>query len=284
MSYAPDLDAYFARIGYRGDRRPTLANLAAIQLHHVLAIPFENLDVLLQKGIALDPARIEQKLVHDRRGGYCFEQNSLLLHVLLALGFTAVPISARVRLQRPRDFTPPRTHMFVRVELEGVSWLADVGVGALSPTAPLRLDSELEQPTPHEPRRLIRQGAWAPGDRRDPTARIFHQVKLGGDWQDICEFTLEPMPEIDREVANWFTSAHPQSHFKNRLMAARGMPEGRLTLLNRELTVRSGDGSAHSRLLRDQDELLAVLAAGFGIELPAATRFDCPWIDWSAAS
>lgn len=284
MTYTPDLDAYLARIGHRGDLAPTLSTLRALQFAHVQAIPFENLDVLLGRGISLDPAAVEHKLVHARRGGYCFEQNSLLLHVLLALGYEATPLSARVRLNRPREFTPPRTHMFVLVLLDGERWLCDVGVGGLSPTAPLRLDSELPQATLHEPRRLIRHGAWTSGDRRDPTACVFHQVQLGGEWQDVCEFTLEPMPAIDREVANWFTSAHPQSHFRNRLMAARATADGRLTLLDREFTRRAADGSSQTTRLCDHDELLAVLRREFGIELPADTRFDCPWIDWSATT
>jgi N-hydroxyarylamine O-acetyltransferase len=282
MEPAPDLDAYFARIGHRGDRAATLDNLRAIVLAHVQAIPFENLDVLLGRGIDLAPAAIERKLVHQCRGGYCFEQNALLLAVLQALGFDAVPLSARVRIQRPRDFTPPRTHMFVLVTLAGERWLCDVGVGGLSPTAPLRLDVETPQPTPHEPRRLIRHGAWASGDRRSPDARIFHQAQIAGEWQDVCEFTLEPMPPIDREVANWFTSAHPQSHFRNRLMAARATPDGRITLLNRELTQRRGDGTCTSTIVRDERHLLTVLAQQFDLVFPEDTRFPCPWIDWSA--
>ena len=132
---------------------------------------------------------------------------------------------------------------------------------------------------PHEPRRLIRAGAWTSGDRRAPDARIFHQVQLGGEWQDVCEFTLEEMPPIDREVASWFTSAHPQSHFRNRLVAARATAEGRVTLLNRELTHRRIDGAATVRLLRDEDDLLAVLASEFGLHFAPGTRFPCPWID-----
>ena len=276
-----DLDAYFARIGHAGPRAPTLATLQALLLAHTQTIPFENLDVLLGRGISLEPRAVEQKLVHDRRGGYCFEQNSLLLRVLLAMGYAASPISARVRVQRARDFTPPRTHVFVRVQLDGEPWLCDVGVGALSPTAPLRLDCATEQATPHEPRRLVREGQWSHHELRDPTARIFHQVKLGGEWQDVCEFTLEPMPEIDREVANWFTSTHPRSHFRDRLMVARASATGRVTLINRDFTVRGPDGVGTTRRLRDPDELLQVLDGQFGIVLPAGTRFACPALDWA---
>src|SRR5262245_17801213 len=133
-----DLDRYFARIGYGGPHTPTLATLHGIAAAHVQTIPFENLDVLLGRRIDVDPVAIEQKLVGDRRGGYCFEQNALLLTVLTALGFEARPLSARVRYQRPRDFLPARTHLCVRVELDE-PWLADVGIGSMSMSAAIRL-------------------------------------------------------------------------------------------------------------------------------------------------
>src|SRR6478609_4781709 len=197
------LSAYFDRIGYRGPWQANLASLSALTLAHSQSIPFENLDVLLGRPISLDPDALFQKLVVERRGGYCFEQNGLFLEVLRELGFNVAPISARVRLQRPRDFTPPRTHVFLRVELDGESWLTDVGVGGVSLTSPLRLAAREEQATLHEPRRILQEGG-----------RLYHQLRFGADWQDVCEFTLEEMPPIDREVGNWFTSAHPDSHFK----------------------------------------------------------------------
>ncbi len=129
-----DIDAYFRRIGYSGSREPSLATLHALSAAHVLSIPFENLDVLLGLGINLDPEAVDQKILHCGRGGYCFEQNTLFLRALLTLGFDAHPLGARVRIGHPRDFTPPRTHMFLRVELEGASWLVDAGIGALSLT------------------------------------------------------------------------------------------------------------------------------------------------------
>jgi N-hydroxyarylamine O-acetyltransferase len=267
-----DLERYFARIGYAGPRTPTLATLHAIAHAHVAAIPFENLDVLLGRRIDLALAAVQRKLVDDRRGGYCFEQNSLLLAVLTELGFDARPVSARVRYGRPRDYTPARTHLFVRVELDE-SWLADVGVGGMSPTAALRLATEEPQATPHEPRRLIRDGGV-----------LYHQVLLGDTWQDVYDTTLEEMPPIDREVANWYTSAHPGSHFKARLSVARALPDGgRLTVLNRELTVRQRDGRAEHRVMTSPDELLDVLAESFGLVFPAGTRFACDALDWPAA-
>lgn len=278
--FTPELSAYFARIGIAGSRGPTLAHLNEIILAHVQNIPFENLDVLLGRPIDLAPEAIEHKLVHLRRGGYCFEQNALLLHVLEALGYTVKPVSARVRFSRPRELTPPRTHLLLRVELDGESWLVDVGVGGLSPTCALRLVADVVQETPHEPRRLVREGSWQGFELRAPDAGLFHQAHIAGTWRDVCELTLEEMPPIDRELANWYTSAHPGSHFRDRLIVARATPAGRVTLLNRELTRRCSDGSVESRMLMTPDELHAALTGELGLVLPERLDIACAGIVW----
>lgn len=262
-----DLDAYLARVAYTGSRAPTLDTLHALSEAHVRAIPFENIDVLLGRPIDLELPALEQKLVHDRRGGYCFEQNTLFLAVLEQLGYRVRPLSARVRHQRPREYTPARTHLFLRVEHDE-SWLADVGVGSMSLTAALRLASHDEQPTPHEPRRLLRENAL-----------IYHQVRLGDAWHDVNEFTLEEMPPIDRVVANWYTSTHPQSHFRHRLLVARATADGgRITIADRELTHRARDGAATRHTITSHDELVTLLFEHFHIRVPAGAR-----IDWGNA-
>jgi N-hydroxyarylamine O-acetyltransferase len=265
-----DLAAYFDRIGYRGAGAPTLETLNALAAAHAQAIPFENLDVLLGRGVDLEPDAVFDKLVRRRRGGYCFEQNSLFLSVLTALGFQARPLSARVRLTTPPGRTPPRTHLFLAVELDGQRWLSDVGVGALTLTSAIRFAPDEEQPTAHETRRLVREGDhW------------LHQARLGEVWTDVYEFTGEEMPPIDREVANWYTSAHPRSHFKDVLMVARAAPDGgRISLRNGELKRRARDGSAEARNVATPEELLAVLAAEFALEFPPATRFGASGSPW----
>src|SRR5947207_634174 len=115
---AIDLDAYFRRIGYAGPRAPTVEVLAAVQKHHLDAIPFENLDVVLKRPIRLDPESLQRKLVAGRRGGYCFESNGLLFHVLRAMGFRNTALAARVLFERPNEMQmPPRSHMLQRVDL-----------------------------------------------------------------------------------------------------------------------------------------------------------------------
>ena len=264
MSTDFDLDAYFARIGYRRPRTPTVDVLHALTAAHTQTIPFENLDVLLGRPIELEVPSLFRKLVIERRGGYCFEQNGLFLHVLGELGFDAKPLSARVRLQRPRDYIPARTHVFLRVAIGGETWLTDVGVGGASLTAAIRFDPEAgEQATPHEARRLIREDGV-----------LFHQIRYGTEWNDVYEFTSEEMPFIDRTVANWYTSMHPTSHFRDRLIAARALPDGRrMALVNSELTIRERDGTPTTRPVGSADELLAILDESFGLRFPPGTRF-----------
>jgi N-hydroxyarylamine O-acetyltransferase len=259
---APNLDAYFARVRYEGSRAPTLATLRALHLHHVQAIPFENLDVLLDRTIALELAAVERKLVHDRRGGYCFEQNTLFGAVLRALGFHVTPLIARVRWQVPPERGTPRSHMILRVGLDGEAWITDVGFGSIGLTAPIRLALDVEQSTPHEPRRLVKRDEY-----------FVHQVRIGTDWQDVFQFTPDAVPPVDYEVANWFTNRHPTSHFRLNLIVTRVRPQGRLILFNRELTERRPDGFVAKREIVSPDELLHVLATDFDLTFPAGTRF-----------
>ena len=273
MTFTPDLDAYFARLGDDGPREPSVANLDRLVAAHVRRIPFENLDVLLGRGISLAPEDVERKLVHAGRGGYCFEQNGLMLVVLEALGYVVTPISARVRVGQAREVTPARTHLFLRVELEGCSRLVDVGVGSMSLTSSIELVLDEPQATPHETRRLVATGDWDGLERRSPDARLFHQVRLGEAWEDVCDFTLEEMHPIDRELGNWYTSAHPNSHFGSRLVVARATESGRVNLLNWELKRRGRDGVAETRTLETEEERLAVLRDEFDLDFPAGTRF-----------
>lgn len=266
---APDFDAYFARIGYAGPRDASLLTLSALQARHARAIPFENLDVLLGRGISLDLAAVEQKLVQQKLGGYCFEHNTLLAAVLRALGFRVTTLLARVRWQVPAGVTLPQTHMVLRVDLDGRPWLADAGFGGVGLTAPIALDTEAEQGDPSELRRLVPQGR-----------HLLHQVRLGGEWMDVYLFTLDEAQPIDFEVANWFTSTHPNSRFRQNLVAALAGTDRRFTVMNREFTIRHLDGRVEKRPIESPADLLAILAEYFGLHFPAGTRFDAPNLAW----
>ena len=153
-----DIDAYLDRIGYEGSRHPSLETLAALHLAHPGAIPFENLDPLLRRPVRLDAASLEQKLVRDRRGGYCYEHNQLFGDVLEGMGYQVSGLAARVMWNAPDEEVRPRSHMLLRVVIDDTAYIADVGFGGLTLTAPLRLDVTTDQTTPHEPFRILRTG------------------------------------------------------------------------------------------------------------------------------
>ncbi len=252
-----DLDAYFRRIGYRGPRTPTLATLRAIHLLHPRAIPFENLDPFLGRPVLLDIAALERKLVREGRGGYCFEQNLLLEHVLEGLGFDVTGLAARVLWNTPEGAVTARGHMLLRVDLDGESYVADVGFGGLTLTAPLHLETGVEQATPHERCRLV-----VVGDA------FVMQAAVRGEWKALYRFDLQEQLLPDYEVSSWYLSNHPKSHFVTGLVAARAGEDRRWALRGAELAVHHLDGRTERRVLAHAREMREVLEGPFGLALP----------------
>ena len=255
MDGSIDLTAYFTRIGYRGPAEPSLKVLTEIHRLHPQAIAFESLDPLFGRLVRIDAASLERKLVQGGRGGYCFEQNGVLWRVLTQLGFKVSPLAARVRWMASEDAPrSPLTHMLLKVDLPGGAFLADVGFGGQSPVAPLRLQAELDQLTPHGRYRLVQSAA-----------AFELQMKLPDRWAAMYQFTLEPQTERDYEVFNWFTSTHPVSHFTSNLVAARVVGERRLNLFNTQLTTYWPDGRSEIRILAGPGEVCEVLTGDFGL-------------------
>lgn len=257
-----DLAAYFRRIGHEEPCPPSLDTLAALHLKHSLAIAFENLDPLLGRAVKLDLSSLKEKLVDSRRGGYCFEQNLLFMNVLRALGFRVSGLAARVLWNQPEGSITPRSHMLLRVELREGTYLADVGFGGLTLTAPLLLEPGLEQETPHETFRLERDSA---------TWRM--RARIGGEWRVLYAFQLEEQFQVDYEVSNHYVATHPTSHFIHSLIAARPTSEGRYSLLNKRLTFYDREGRASPRELASPEEIERVLRDIFDIELPDGEAF-----------
>jgi N-hydroxyarylamine O-acetyltransferase len=256
-----DLEAYCTRIGYDGPPSPTLATLRTLIARHTDAIPFEAIDVLLDKGVELAPAVVDAKLIAARRGGYCYEQNGLLRRVLVAIGFAVEPMVARVRWMLAPGAPPTaRSHMVLRVTIDGEAWLADVGFGSCVPTSPLRLDTNAPQPTAHETFRIIPFGDGH-----------LLQADILGRWMPVYQIDPGRQLQIDYDVANWFTATHPGSHFRHRLIVTRTTPEARHVLLANRLTIRPAKGDVEQRFL-DVDQLEQVLAGTFTLPFDPAWR------------
>jgi N-hydroxyarylamine O-acetyltransferase len=252
-----DLPAYLDRIGWRGGLHPTLETLAGLHLAHTSSIPFENLDIQLGRGIRLDLASLQAKLVRGRRGGYCFEQNSLFAAVLRELGFQLTLREARVR--RGSSALLPRTHLTLEVRLEGASWLADVGFGSDGIPGPVPLDGR-EQPRFGGRHRVVPEG----------TRQVLQTLTAQG-WADV--YALEPSEVLacDLEMANHYTSTHPDSRFVQTLTVQRYSATERCFLRNLTFSVVRADGT-ETRELAPED-LLPLLRERFGLDFPPGTRF-----------
>ena len=266
MNEPIDLDAYFERIRWGGATHPAYETLAGLLRAHMRHIPFENLDVLLGKGIELDLAALQGKLVHARRGGYCFEHATLFAAVLDALGFAPVRHSARVVLVAPRTEVP-RTHMFLTVPLAEGTFVVDPGFGRLAPDMPLVLDDATQAPAASATHWMARDSAYQ-----------VMRTRKEGRIVDAWTSTLETDNASDFVVANHYIATHPASAFRNRLLLRALTDHGRISVMNRDVTIQDESGSS-TTVLADRAALRALLVEHFGFDLPAVATLRVPAID-----
>lgn len=254
-----DLDAYLARIGYRGPTARTMATLESVHEAHAASIPFENIDVLMGRPLDLSLDGVADKLVTRRRGGYCYEHALLLHGAFAAMGFRATLLSARVRLgyAGPR----PRTHALVAVEAEGRRWIADAGFGLLGLLVPLPLAEGARVDPPLASFRLAREGReWR-----------MQACLVGEAWQGLYVFSEEPQAPVDYVMANHFTSTWPDSPFIRSLVAARVTRESRTVLIDRALAVTTAAGT-EQRDLASQADLCDALQTTIGLDAGTAAE------------
>ncbi|WP_363799155.1 arylamine N-acetyltransferase [Lysobacter firmicutimachus] len=256
-----DLQLYLRRLGYAHAPAPSLQTLRELQRRHSAEFVFETVANLLHAPIPIDLPSLRRKLLHDGRGGYCYELNGLFLALLQQLGFRARGLTGRVLMGGPEDAVTARTHMVALVEIDGERYVADVGFGGMVPTGPLRLDETGEQATPHEPYRLERRGA----------DRYLLRARVGEEWRAMYVFDLAPQEYIDYVVGNWYVSAHPQSPFRDQLFVARTGPGWRKTLNDGSYAIHRLGQPSERRELAGADEVIAVLREEFGLRLPDET-------------
>lgn len=259
MTSSPLKDSalYLQRLGYTAAPPPTLDSLRQLVQRHTEDFPFETLNTFMHLPVPVDLPSLERKLLHDGRGGYCYELNRLFLALLHRLGYDARALSGRVVMGGPEDAVTARTHLVLLVTIDGTPYLADAGFGGMVPTAPLRLDTEAVQPTPHEPYRIVRQGEV-----------YVLRAEVAGEWRALYRFDLQPQEEIDLEMGNWYVATHPDSSFRGRLTAARTGTGLRKTLQGNRFTVHRVGAASEHRGLNSVDDIIAVLRDEFGICAP----------------
>ncbi|MFF4485173.1 arylamine N-acetyltransferase [Streptomyces sp. NPDC001544] len=256
------VDAYLRRLGTARPARPTAGALRELHLAHLRTVPFENLSVHLGEEIVLEETRLVDKLVGERRGGFCYELNGAFGALLTALGFDVGLLAGRVfgdegRLGIPYD------HLALRVgTVDGGAWLADVGFGAHS-HHPLALGERGEQA---DPGGVFRIRAAGPEEAAD--------LDVLRDGKPQYRLETRPRALGDFVAGAWWHSTSPQSHFTRSLVCSRITEDGgRITLSGRSLTVTSADGSRDVCRLTTDEEVLGVYRRRFGIEL---TRVPTP--------
>jgi N-hydroxyarylamine O-acetyltransferase len=270
-----NLDPYFRRIGWESPipSVPNLATLQALLTAHMAKIPWENFDVLLGRTIRLDLESLEAKLVTGQRGGYCYEHASLLFAVLESMGFRSLRHSARVTMIDPRTVAP-RTHMFLTVTVPEGRFVLDPGFGGLAPTVPVPLVSGTAVRSGSHMISMVRDGdVWI--------LRVVSREKTIDGWAT----TLEVDNPSDFVMANHYTSTYESSEFVNRLMLRGSRGEngrsGRVTVMNRDVTLTSESGASETYVLSDRTSLRALVREHLRFDLPEIETLRVPTIpEW----
>jgi arylamine N-acetyltransferase len=266
-----DIAAYLARIGYQGPAqadpgplrssppKPTLDTLHGLVAAHNRSIPFENLDPLMGIPVHdLSAEALTAKLVHRRRGGYCYENNGVMGYALEALGYGVDRLAGRVVwMQPPGAPQSGLTHNVLAVTVPGEDgrFLVDVGFGGQTLSSPIRLQAGPVQQTRHEPYRLV-----------EHPEGLQLQAQVRGEWQPLYQFSLRTQPLVDLSIGSWYSSTYPTAVFVVGLSVALVTDDARWNLRGRNLAIHADGGTERIRLDSAAD-VLDQLVNRFGIDV-----------------
>ena len=266
-----DIAAYLARIGYQGPAqadpgplrssppKPTLDTLHGLVAAHNRSIPFENLDPLMSIPVHdLSAEALTAKLVHRRRGGYCYENNGVMGYALEALGYGVDRLAGRVVwMQPPGAPQSGLTHNVLAVTVPGEDgrFLVDVGFGGQTLSSPIRLQAGPVQQTRHEPYRLV-----------EHPEGLQLQAQVRGEWQPLYQFSLRTQPLVDLSIGSWYSSTYPTAVFVVGLSVALVTDDARWNLRGRNLAIHADGGTERIRLDSAAD-VLDQLVNRFGIDV-----------------
>jgi N-hydroxyarylamine O-acetyltransferase len=217
-------DDYLRRIGETGRSDRSFETLRRLHLAHRETFLFENLTIQQGGSISLALPDLERKFLDEGRGGYCFEHNTLFAAALHDAGFTTTTLLGRVRRGPPERWA--RTHMVLRLEVDGEIWLADVGFGCAG----------LVEPMPLRDGATVEQGGFVYRLRRNGHLWILSIRDRTAVETDLYEFSEDPQTSMDVEVANHYTSTHPDSLFRKSLTIQRTQRDDRTILRNEVLS------------------------------------------------
>jgi len=236
---------YLERIGLTEPLPAGAEGLKAIQLAHLLTVPYENLDILEGREMPLTEAALFDKIVTRHRGGYCFELNGLLGVLLSALGYGVQDYFARFVKDEPT--VPMRRHRIIVAETDGERYIMDVGVGIPIPRVPLKLQEGVQGQYEVKKEPFL---GWVIYDRG----------------RRLYAFTEEPQLPIDYEAPHFWCRYAPESPFTKGNMLSIRTPEGRITLDGDVLKKHTPEGVEEIPCPAGEAQTKA-LKEYFGIEL-----------------
>ncbi|KAM9337062.1 arylamine N-acetyltransferase 2-like [Symphorus nematophorus] len=264
-----DVQTYLSRIGFTGPVEPSLEVLRSVHTCHLRSVPFENLTIHSGGRIQLVLPLLYDKIVKQRRGGFCCENNGLFSWLLNKLGFQVAMLSGQVKSLIVGRYGPPLDHLILMVSLDGQRWLCDVGFGTPAFTTPLSLDTSGPQEQGHRVYRIREDKGgmlfveWQREENRGPD----------GEWAEIYKFTLEPRCLEDFEEMCQYHQSSPCSIFFCKSLCTMFKPGGTLTYIGHKLisTTFPTEGTGEevettTRELKDE-EIPGILAERFGVEL-----------------
>ena len=220
MAYSERVVKYLERIGLDGKREYPLSpdTLDLLNFSHVTAVPYENLDILAGKDLSLEIDALYEKIVTNKRGGFCFELNGLFCYLLRELGFVCEEYFAR--FLREEKEIPMRRHRIIAVSLGKNRYICDVGVGAVMPRYSLILEEDTVQEQCGESYRFIKDGSlgWI-------LQEIYH-----GEWRNVYSFYEEKQYDVDFLQPCFFCEKHKDSPFNKAEIVAIKTSNGRKTL------------------------------------------------------
>ncbi|MDR0862569.1 MAG: arylamine N-acetyltransferase [Oscillospiraceae bacterium] len=248
---------YLARIGLTAADATAndTATLDRLIFAHQCAVPFENLDVYEHsRDISLETAALFDKIVTERRGGYCFELNALFHALLVALGYDATPLIARVANGMAGVFPP--LHRVTLVQIGGERYFCDVGFGGVMPAAALKLTVGERQSTRGDDFTFARSGEnWL---------TLNHVTAQGASpLLHVCELPQEP---VDFIAPNEYCSRASASYFRAVRLVNLRRPNGAVYITGNVLH-RNENGEKSERELTTRRELYNALSEEFGIEI-----------------
>jgi N-hydroxyarylamine O-acetyltransferase len=250
-----DIDAYLARIGLAGRPSADLRGLTALHRAHLLAIPYENLDVQLRRPVTIERPAIYEKIVGRKRGGWCYEMNGMLGWALAELGFKVTRATGSVMREMAGDASNAN-HLVLRVELPEGLYLADVGFG-----------DGPRDPVPVATGAFRSEGFEFNLRRVDDQWWRLYSHSLGA--APSFDFDLAPADEVKLAAQCEALQTDPQSHFRLNLFCFRHTPHGVTSLRGRVLRKVTPKGY-EERVLADADDLMAALTNDIGVDVPEA--------------